>query len=153
MLSVISMEGDARVEDLFTPEGIATMTDVLRADSSSIGMVTANGGTVEKHSFGIYSTDPPRSGGFRSARPQDHIDAAAPRVSVAEQYRGSAVIESYTVMHDRDGTASRAHATVRTPDGSRAWALTDDPAAMTVMINDDLVGLPVDVGADTSLKL
>lgn len=43
MLSVISMEGDARVEDLFTPEGIATMRDVEQqlADSGqTLGVVS-----------------------------------------------------------------------------------------------------------------
>ena len=50
------------------------MVDVLRDDPGSLGLVTANGGIVDKHAFGVFSTEPP-AGGFRYERPQDEIDA------------------------------------------------------------------------------
>ena len=63
-----------------TPSGhaLASMVDVLREDAGSLGLVTANGGIVDKHAFGVFSTAPPE-GGFRYECPQDAIDARGGR--------------------------------------------------------------------------
>lgn len=132
---------------------IATMVDVLRDDPASIGLVTANGGIIQKHAFGVYSTEPPPSGGFRYANPQPEIDAAETNRKILESYDGPAEIESYTVMHERDGTASRAHGSVLTPQGHRVWAVTSDPDAMATLLVDDLVGTQVTIGPDALLQL
>lgn len=123
---------------------IATMVEVLRADPSSRGLVTANGGHVDKHAFGVYSTEPPSSG-FRHEHPQDRIDETPGR-RVDAEHRGSAVIEAWTVMHGRDGTAERAHAACLTPDGARVWGVTDDPATMARFEAEDVAGEPVSIG-------
>jgi len=132
---------------------IATMVDVLRTDPTSIGLVTANGGIIQKHAFGVYSGEPPRSGRFRYAYPQPEIDAAEPGRSVLESYEGPATIESFTVMHERDGVASRAHASVLTPDGHRAWATTSDTDAMATLLVEDLIGATTIVGPDSALQI
>lgn len=132
---------------------IATMVDVLRNDSESIGMVTANGGIIEKHAFGMYSATPPRSGAFRSEALYEQIAAAETNVTVDDGYQGAATIESYTVMHERDGSPSRAHATLRNADGSRVWGITDDPATMTTLVKEDLIGVAAEVGPESLLRL
>lgn len=132
---------------------VATMTDVLRKDPDTIGLVTANGGIIQKHAFGVYSSAPPPSGAFRHASPQEDIDAADERVTVEPDYVGVASIESYTVMHGRDGSPERAHATLRTPRGTRAWATTEDPAAMTLLRDNDVVGHDAQIVADSRLEL
>ena len=43
---------------------IAAMVGVLRDDPASFGLVTANGGNIQKHSFGVYSTEPPAAVGL-----------------------------------------------------------------------------------------
>ncbi|MFN8053071.1 MAG: acetyl-CoA acetyltransferase [Acidimicrobiales bacterium] len=130
---------------------IAAMVDVLRSDPGSRGLVTANGGNVQKHSFGVYSTEPPASG-FRTANPQAEIDAVPP-VDVAEGYEGPATIEAWTVMHDRDGSRGRAHATVRTPEGARAWAATNDADVAEALEAADPTGWAVTIGPDADLRL
>src|SRR5690606_31422716 len=130
---------------------IASMVDVLRADPGSRGLVTANGGHVDKHSFGVYSTTPPANG-FRHDRPQDRIDEVAGVESVVDA-EGPATIETWTVMFDREATPERAHAAVRLPDGRRTWAVTADPDAMQAMVGNDMTGAAVTLGAENVMSL
>ncbi len=130
---------------------IAAMVGVLRADPGSRGLVTANGGNIQKHSFGVYSTEPPAEG-FRTAHPQFAIDTEAP-VPVIEGYEGPATIEAWTVMHERDGSRGRAHAVVRTPDGARAWAVSSDDDVALALETGEPVGWTVTIGAESELRL
>jgi hypothetical protein len=87
----------------YVMHAIATVVGDLRAQPTERGLVWANGGYVTKHSFGVYSAEPPVDG-FRGDHPQDGIDSL-PRRELASQFeaRGPATIEAYTVMHSRDG--------------------------------------------------
>ncbi|MBM3661363.1 MAG: hypothetical protein FJW94_00510 [Actinobacteria bacterium] len=129
---------------------LATMVDVLRADPGSTGLVTANGGNVDKHAFGVYSTEPPVDG-FRYARPQDQI-GAVPGRTVLDGHHGAATIEGWTVVHERDGSAQRAHAACITPDGQRVWAVSNDVDVMEVFETTDVGGQSVTV-AGNELRL
>ena len=130
---------------------IAAMVGVLREDPGSVGLVTANGGNVEKHAFGLYSTEPP-TGGFRAERPQDEIDACGGR-QVSEDHQGPVTVEAWTVMHERDGGMARAHAACLTDEGLRVWGVTDDPDTMKRFETDDVAGCPATIGADGDLRL
>lgn len=130
---------------------IAAMVETLRSDPGSTGLVTANGGNIQKHSFGVYSTRPPADG-FRSASPQFAIDADL-SVDVDETYLGPATVESWTVMHDRDGSRGRGHALLRTPAGARVWATTEDPTLTEVMETVDLVGADAVVAEESAFRL
>jgi acetyl-CoA C-acetyltransferase len=131
---------------------IASMVGVLREDPGSLGLVTANGGNIDKHSFGLYSTTPPPDG-FRWEKPQERIAAAATPVPVDADHRGPAQIETWTVMHDREGVPERAHAACRTGAGHRTWGVTDDPGVMSEMESRDMVGVSVDIGDEGRLVL
>ena len=131
---------------------LATMVDVLRNDPGEFGLVTANGGNIQKHSFGVYSTDPPEHG-FRTANPQFAIDTDRGPEVADESFAGPVTIETWTVMHERDGTAARAHAAVRTDDGLRTWGVTSDADVMALMEVDDVVGLRGSVDTDGELRL
>jgi len=124
---------------------------VLRRDPGTVGLVTANGGHIEKHSFGLYSTEPP-TGGFRTERPQAEIDARGSR-TVSEDFQGPVAIESWTVMHERDGSMARALATTLTADGVRVWGTTEDADTMKRFESDDVAGLPATIGPDGRLDL
>ena len=91
----------------YSMNAIAAMAERLREDRGSLGMVTANGGYLSKHSAGIYATDPGpvAVGTWRRADPalyQVEIDAMAPPALV-EAPGGKGWIETYTVTVGRDG--------------------------------------------------
>ena len=124
---------------------IATMVGDLRAQPGELGLVWANGGYVTKHSFGIYSTEPP-TGGFRDDQPQAQIDAL-PRRELAEagDAAGPATIEAYTVMHSRDGEPETAIATCLLADTRRAWGISSEPGLATAMCDGEWVGHDVEL--------
>ena len=81
-----------------------------RTTRVSTGWCTANGGFITKHAFGVYSTTP--TARFRHDKPQAQIDAL-PRRELARTGRrcGTATVEAYTVMFDRDGAPEPAIST------------------------------------------
>ncbi len=91
----------------YVMHSIATMADVLREDAGTVGLVTANGGFITKHAFGVYGTEPPATP-FRHAEPQAEVDAL-PRRELCEDPEGNVAVEAWTVMHDRDGRARDRH--------------------------------------------
>src|SRR5690606_28551770 len=108
----------------YVMHSIATMADVLREDPGSVGLVSANGGFITKHAFGVYSTEPPADG-FRHADVQDEVDALPAR-ALCEEPDGDGTVEAWTVMHDRDGAPERAILTALMPDGRRAWGVSEE---------------------------
>ncbi|MCU1372384.1 MAG: hypothetical protein JWO77_3578 [Ilumatobacteraceae bacterium] len=122
----------------YVSHSIAAMADRLRADPGSLGLVTANGGYLTKHAFGVYSTTPPPVP-WRHARPQDEVDVL-PRRELCEVVDGAVTVESAVVMHDRDSVPEAAIVSTFVPDGRRAWATTSDPEALHRMITEETAG-------------
>ena len=122
----------------YVTHSIATMVDVLRRDPDSLGMVTALGWYVTKHAVGVYSTQPPPRR-FVARSVQEEVDAQ-PRRSRATEYDGPAIIESFTVMHERDGSPSLAIVACLTPDGDRTWINSSDADVMKALTTEDLIG-------------
>ena len=88
----------------YAMHSIATMMGKLRADRAAYGLVTANGWYLTKQSTGVYSRAAPKAP-FERQDPgvlQRQIDAL-PHPSVTETPQGPAVIETYTVVHRREG--------------------------------------------------
>jgi acetyl-CoA C-acetyltransferase len=88
----------------YSMHAIATMMGRLRARPGSYGLVTANGWFLTKQSTGVYSTTPPAAP-FERQDPgviQRQIDAL-PHPDVIERPQGPARIETYTVVHSREG--------------------------------------------------
>jgi acetyl-CoA C-acetyltransferase len=128
---------------------IATMVGLIREGRSPHGFVWANGGYATKHSFGVYSATPAP---WRHASPQAEIDSMPSRaLATGADAAGNATVEAYTVVHGRDGRPARAIAAVRTPDGARAWATSDDAALGGAMCSDEWVGRSVRVTEDGGL--
>ncbi|WP_417517376.1 acetyl-CoA acetyltransferase [Minwuia sp.] len=135
----------------FVMNSIACMVDKVRATPGSKGMVTANGGFLTKHAAGIYSTDPsPGHDGAGWAREdpatyQAELDAlpVPPVVKVAE---GDAVVETYTVVFDRDGAPRAGFIMGRLGDGADAMAprfiahAVDDADLLHQMTREDFIG-------------
>jgi acetyl-CoA C-acetyltransferase len=127
----------------YVMHAIATMVADLRTQPGERGLVWANGGYVTKHSFGVYSTEPPADG-FRHDHPQAEIDALPQReFATPVDAEGPATIEAYTVMHSREGDPETAIAACLLADGRRAWGMSTEPDVAAAMCNGEWVGTRV----------
>jgi acetyl-CoA C-acetyltransferase len=122
----------------YVTHSIAAMTGRLRDDPGTLGLCTANGWYLTKHAAGVYSTEPPASGAFRYTDMQAAVDATPARQSVVD-HDGPATIESYTVMHERDGSPALGIVACLTPDGRRTWANSRDGELLTAMTREEFV--------------
>ncbi len=114
----------------YVTHAIAEMMQRVRARPGSLGLVTANGNYVTKHSAGIYGTEPPVRP-FAPEAPaayQAQLDRVPhpPFVALAD---GDATVETYTVMHDAKGPSS-AILYGRLAGGERFIANTAPDAAL-----------------------
>ena len=80
----------------YVMHSIARMAQLLRDNPGKRGMITANGGYITKHAFGIYSSEPPAQP-FQHADLQDQVDAELKRDVVIE-HQGRGTVEGYSVM-------------------------------------------------------
>jgi len=135
----------------YVSHSIATMAQRLRTDPGTLGLVTGLGWYSTKHAVGLWSTTPPE-GGFRHACPQDAVDTL-PRRTPAPDYEGDATIETYTVVHDRDGTPELAIVALLTEDGRRAWGNTSDRDDMVGLMEHEGCGRKVHLSADGRAQL
>ncbi len=134
----------------YVTHSIATMADVVRNDEGALGLVSANGGYITKHAFGLYGTRPP-SVPYRWENCQKEVDAL-PQRSAAENFSGSATLEAYTVMHGREAPET-ALAACLTAEGQRGWAHSSDPGLMAELETGEFVGAAITVDADGGLHL
>jgi acetyl-CoA C-acetyltransferase len=135
----------------YVTHSIATMTELLRGSPGSRGLITANGGYLTKHSFGVYSATPPTDG-FRWEDVQAAVDREPTRTALVE-WEGTGTVESWTTAFDREGLPERAFLAVRTPDGSRTWALIADSVEAAATVVEDIAGAEVRVQADGSANV
>lgn len=136
----------------YVMHSIATMAEKLAAEPGTTGLITANGGYLTKHAFGVYSATPPADG-FRWADVQDLVDREPTRREDAD-FAGVGTLESWTVPFDRDGKPDKAFLAVRTPQEARALAVITDPGAAAALVEaGDPAGSKVRVQADGSAEL
>lgn len=134
----------------YVMHSIATAAELLIANPGRRALITANGGYLTKHSFGVYGTEPPAE--FRWENVQSAVDREPTRKGLVE-WEGVGTVESWTTPFDRDGQPEKAFLAVRTPDGSRALAVIDDRAAASATVREDIGGMKVAVNADGGATL
>jgi acetyl-CoA C-acetyltransferase len=135
----------------YVTHAIATMIGCLRDAPGSIGLVSANGGYITKHAFGVYSTEPPAAG-FRHSEPQAEVDAL-PRRTLCEEPDGEVTIEAWTAMHDRDGEPENGVVVGLLDDGRRAIGTTQDADVLKVLVTEDVAGRRARVAPDGATEL
>ncbi|MHB8466032.1 MAG: acetyl-CoA acetyltransferase [Acidimicrobiales bacterium] len=135
----------------YVTHSLATMTEVLRADPASIGLVTALGWYCTKHSMGVYSTTPPPTE-FRHAHPQAEVDASPSR-QPAFDHAGPVALEAWSVMHERAGEPSLGLVACLTPEGRRTWANTRKPDLLAALETDELDGRSAELLPDGELDI
>jgi acetyl-CoA C-acetyltransferase len=118
-------------------QSIARMVEVLRADPGSRGLITANGGYLTKHAFGVYCSEPPAHA-FRHEDLQAEVDRT-PRREVIPEHDGEVIVEAYTVMYGDTGP-QLAHLSCLLPDGRRTWANAKGRSLLEAMTREEFCG-------------
>lgn len=135
----------------YVTHSIATMAEQLTANPGTRGLITANGGYLTKHSFGVYGTEPPTHE-FRWEDVQSTVDAEPTRVGEVE-WEGTGTIETWTTPYDREGLPEKALLAVLTPEGSRTLAVLTDRSEAQASVDEDIAGAKVTVRADGTATL
>jgi hypothetical protein len=119
---------------------LATAHARIRTGRSRNAFLSGNGGYFTKHSFLALAATAPEA--FRSTRPQGEVDRLPRRPRPAASV-DAATIEAVTVLHDRDGTATRAIASTLAADGARRWATTSDLSSIDELRSTGPIGTTV----------
>ncbi|WP_328395881.1 acetyl-CoA acetyltransferase [Nocardia sp. NBC_00416] len=133
----------------YSTHAIAALATRLRESPGSFGLLTANGGYLTKHAFGVYRSEPPAAG-FRREDVQAVVDRE-PTVRPEPGYAGRATIESWTVVHDRAGQPERGLLAALTSTG-RTLAATAEHDALQRLVTADVAGDRIEVAADGSFR-
>ena len=124
----------------YMTHALAAMVETLRREPGSFGVTSGVGMHMQKHAYGVWSTDPGR-GAFAETAP------AAPSsgpLAIVESPEGSATVATYSVLHGRDGGPERALLICDLPAGGRSYALLDgDAAALARAEASELIGRAV----------
>ncbi|MCW0213203.1 MAG: acetyl-CoA acetyltransferase [Pseudonocardia sp.] len=128
----------------YSAHGIAEAVARLRAAPGTFGLVGANGGALSKYSAGVYSTTPTAWRADRSAEIQAELDAV-PAPAYAPHPRGPARIETYTVVHGKQGrTGVVVGRLVDGPDaGARFLARSTAEPMLEVLSTGEPIGATV----------
>lgn len=135
----------------YVSHSIATMAERLVADPGKRGLITANGGYLTKHSFGVYGTVPPENE-FRWEDVQSTVDKEPTRTAAVE-WSGLGTVESWTTPYTRNGSPEKAFLAVRTPDDARTLAVVTDPDDAAATVAQDIAGAKVLVHPDGTASL
>ena len=132
----------------YVMHAIARTVELLREQTDTIGMVTANGGILTKHAHGIYSSTPPPNP-FVHKDVQPFVDTSEDRVTDANPTK-PVEVEGYTVIYDREAPI-RGVAACLTVDGKRTWANTTDRDLMQEMQTHEFCGSDVRIDSDGAM--
>jgi acetyl-CoA C-acetyltransferase len=126
----------------YVTHAIAEMVQRLRRHPGKFGLVTANGNYVTKHAAGLYSTAPIRTPWVRDDPGilQRELDEL-PKAPFTETPQGEAHIETYTVIHSKNGPELGIVVARLNRDGARFVANTPtDPALLADLEKRDALG-------------
>jgi len=112
------------------------MVRALRAAPTDLGLLYGQGGFVTKHQSLVLSQRSPARPLSLDSKPVLEQETA-PALDL--DYQGPASIESYTVLHDRDGQPRQGVLILRTPQGARTMARVgvEDEAAMALLLSEN----------------
>jgi acetyl-CoA C-acetyltransferase len=124
----------------YMTHSLAAMTERLRGDPGSCGVVSGVGMHMQKHAYGVWSTDP---GAGVVTDPEPYSPVEVP-VGIVGSPTGGATVATYSVLHGRDGEPERALLICDLPEGGRCYAFLDGgPAVLAAAEDDELIGRPV----------
>ena len=127
----------------YSAHAIAEAVQRVRGNPGSHALVGANGGVMSKYATGIYSTRPADWTGQSRWRT---IDYEQTPLVVIDTYSGEAVIDSYTLMPDKQSKLGIVVA--HTPMGERLAANVVDEVGLELLEVGDVIGRAVFIETD-----
>jgi acetyl-CoA C-acetyltransferase len=123
----------------YMTHALAATVETLRRDPGSYGVTSGVGMHMQKHAYGVWSTDA-GTGVLGDPAPP----ATAAPLTIVESPEGAATVATYTVLHGRDGGPERALLVCDLPEGGRCYALFDgDVATLGDTETTELIGRSV----------
>jgi len=132
----------------YSMHAIAAISERLRSDPGSVGLVLANGGWLSKEAVGIWSTEKPDR-----FEPVEAMAKRSPDVLIAiEDAPDSGTLETFTVTHGREGPEFGI-ILARTDDGKRFIAHARPEALPRLLEEDSPIGLKVTASTEDGRNL
>jgi len=131
----------------YVMHSIARMAELLRQQPGDRGLITANGGYLTKHAFGVYSTEPPAAP-FQHDDLQPHVDTLYKR-EVVNGHDGAATVEGYSVMYGPAGP-NKAFISCLLDDERRVWAINEDAETLAAMTQQEFCGRRIDISGNVA---
>lgn len=126
----------------YMTHSLAAMAERLRRDPGSHGVVSGVGMHMQKHAYGVWSTDP---GTGVVADPAPYAAIETP-VGIVGSPSGTATVATYSVLHGRDGEPEKALLVCDLPEGGRCYAFLEGGLpALAAAEEDELIGKTVRV--------
>ncbi len=124
----------------YMTHSLAAMTERLRLDPGSHGVVSGVGMHMQKHAYGVWSTDP-GAGVVTDPAPYRAVEKP---VAIVGSPEGAATVATYSVLHGRNGEPEKALLVCDVPEGGRSYAFLDGGAeVLAAAEEDELIGRPV----------
>jgi acetyl-CoA C-acetyltransferase len=125
------------------------MTQVLRGDPGSLGLVTAVSGIINKQGVGLWSSEP-RGEGFGYEDVGEEVAASDTPIEVVGEADGAARVASYTVLHQA-GKPVQGVLLCDLSDGRRALVTSSDLAE--TMTREEICGRTVQLRGANAVSL
>jgi acetyl-CoA C-acetyltransferase len=129
----------------YSLHAVATLADAIESSQVDNGMVTALGWFMHKHAVGIYGGEPRDTDlSQQDLEDERNYKVGNPPVDMVDDASGDGVIETYTVIHSRDGAPSHAILYGKTEKGLRFVARNHSNEDMIgALLSQNEVGAPV----------
>jgi acetyl-CoA C-acetyltransferase len=124
----------------YLAHSIASMAGRVRRDPGALGLTTGVGMHMTKHSWAVWSAEPPGPGGVLPPPAPPPADT----VPIVEHHDGPARLLTCSVLHDRSGAAVSGVG-IAEVDGGRIYLRADDADLLARWEAEDVVGEVVDV--------
>ncbi|KAH9873777.1 hypothetical protein IAQ61_004404 [Plenodomus lingam] len=127
----------------YSMHALTAMTRALRESKGKTGLVLCNGGVMSYQCAIVLSNEPRKEGGYPLVNPlpEQITDVGVPELAVKAE--GDAIVETYTVEFERDGSPLRGHIVGRLKsDGKRFLANHGDENTLRQMASgaSEIVG-------------
>jgi len=115
----------------YSMHALTEMVRQLRSGAGKHGLVLANGGVLSYQHVIVLSKTPRSTGGYPESNPLPEYVTDIPVPEVEVKPTGEAVVETYTVEFERDGSPARGHIIGRlTSNGKRFLANHADDSTL-----------------------